>query len=79
MNLEKESVAVKKGRPLYRFLPVALNYKHAVERGGNALLVQPLTRKRQAGDDSFFDTFFLLKKESIFINKKEKILKFTSK
>ena len=44
----------KKGRPLYRFLPVGLNYNHAVERGGNVLFVKRLTRKRQAGDDSFF-------------------------
>ena len=52
----------KKGRPPYRFLPVALNQWHAGERGGNVLPVKRLMRKRQAGDEFFFGTFFLRSK-----------------
>jgi len=58
---------IKKCRPPYRFLPVGLNMWHAVERGGYFSILKSLTRKRQAGDDSFFGTFFLLKKESTFM------------
>jgi len=56
----------KKCRPPYRFLPVGLNMWHAVERGSNLSILQPLTRKRQAGDKkstfSLVLSFFALEK-----------------